>query len=127
MTSNAIADWCRFSPTGIVLIDPGSPWQHPFVEQFHTLLEAEIMAEDYRQDYNQHRPRSSLGYLTPNKFMPDWNHHQGLTKELAHETGTGQKVLLHGDVRYVSQLFSRYSCIEGKCKVISFMAEPFTR
>ncbi|MDA3021952.1 MAG: integrase core domain-containing protein [Actinomycetota bacterium] len=75
MTSDAIADWCKFSPTGIVLIDPGSPWQHPFVAQFHTLLEAKIMAEDYRQDYNQHHPHSSLGYLTPNKFIPDWNHH----------------------------------------------------
>lgn len=42
------------------------------------------MSEDYRQDYNQYRPHSSLGYLTPNEFMLDWNHNQGLTKELAH-------------------------------------------
>ena len=59
MTCNSVADWCRFSPTGIIFIDPGSPWQNPFiesfngklrdellaVEQFHTLLEAKIMAE----------------------------------------------------------------------------------
>ena len=69
--------------TGIIFIDPGSPWQNPFiesfngklrdellaVEQFHTLLEAKIMAEDYRQEYNQHRPHSSLGYQTPDEFM----------------------------------------------------------
>lgn len=82
MTSNAIADWCRFSPTGIVFIDPGSPWQNAYVESlngplrdellaseiFHTLLEAKTMAEDYRQHDNAHRPHCSLGYLTPEEF-----------------------------------------------------------
>ena len=72
MTSNAIADWCRFNPSGIVFIDPGSPWQNPFaesfngrlrdellaVEQFHTLLEAKIMAEDYRQQYYEKNGKS---------------------------------------------------------------------
>ena len=27
MTSNTVADWCRFSPSDISLIDPGSPWK----------------------------------------------------------------------------------------------------
>lgn len=63
MTSNAVADWCRFSPTGIVFIDPVSTWQNAYVESFtgrlsneflavevfHTLLEAKVMAEDYQQ------------------------------------------------------------------------------
>lgn len=99
MTSNAIAGWCRFSPSGIVFIDPGSPWQNAFVEsfngklrdellaveQFHTLLEAKIMAEDYRQHYNQYRPHSSLGYRTPHEFTLDWNtNNPGLSKTLAH-------------------------------------------
>ena len=39
------------------------------VEQFHTLLEAKIMANENRQDYNQHSPHYSLGYLTPDEFM----------------------------------------------------------
>ena len=38
------------------------------IEIFTTLLEAKIMAEDYRQDYNQNRSNSSLGYLTPHEF-----------------------------------------------------------
>ena len=99
MTSNAVADWCRFSPTGIVFIDPGSPWQNAYVESFtgrlrdellaievfHTLLEAKVMAEDYRQQYNAHRPHSSLGYLTPDEFALQWsNTNPGLTKSLAH-------------------------------------------
>lgn len=76
MTSNAVADWCRFSPTGIAFIEPGSPWQNAYVESFtgrlrdellaveifHTLLEAKVMAEDYRQHYNRYRPHSSLCY-----------------------------------------------------------------
>ncbi len=59
MTCHAIADWCRFSPTGSVFIEPGSPWQNAFVESFngklrdellaiemfHSLLEAKVMAE----------------------------------------------------------------------------------
>ena len=99
MTCNAIADWCRFSATGSVFIEPGSPWQNAFVESFngklrdellavelfHSLLEAKVMAEDYRQHYNTYRPHSSLGYRTPNEFTLDWNNNNpGLAKTLAH-------------------------------------------
>lgn len=35
MTCNSVADWCRFGPSGIVFIDPGSPWQNPYVESFN--------------------------------------------------------------------------------------------
>ena len=99
MTSNTVADWCRFSTANISFIDPGSPWQNAYVESFNgklrdeflgieiftTLLEAKIMAEDYRQDYNQNRPHSSLGYMTPNEFKQNWHHNnQGLTTVLAH-------------------------------------------
>jgi len=99
MTSNTVADWCRFSAADISFIDPGSPWQNAYVESFNgklrdellgieiftTLLEAKIMAEDYRQDYNQNRPHSSLGYMTPNEFKQNWHHNnQGLTTVLAH-------------------------------------------
>ena len=99
MTCNAIADWCRFSPTGSVFIEPGSPWQNAYVESFngklrdellaievfHTLLEAKVMAEDYRQHYNTYRPHSSLGYRTPNEFTLDWtDNNPGLAKTLVH-------------------------------------------
>jgi putative transposase len=82
MTCNAIADWCRFSSSGSAFIEPGEPWQDAFVEsfngklrnellaieEFHTLLEDKVMAEDYRQHHNTYRPHSSLGYRTPNEF-----------------------------------------------------------
>ena len=99
MTSNTVADWCRLRAAEISFIDPGSPWQNAYVESFNgklrdellgieiftTLLEAKIMAEDYRQDYNQNRPHSSLGYMTPNELKKNWHHNnQGLTTVLAH-------------------------------------------
>ena len=88
MTSNAVADWCRLSPSNISFIDPGSPWQNAYVESFNgklcdellgigiftTLLEAKVIAEEYRQDANQNQPHSSLGYLTPHEFKQKWHH-----------------------------------------------------
>jgi len=44
MTCHAIADWCRFSATGSVFIEPGSPWQNAFVESFNGKLRDELLA-----------------------------------------------------------------------------------
>jgi transposase InsO family protein len=41
-------------------------------EIFETLLEAKVLAEDFRIDYNTYRPHSSLGYLAPTKFTEQW-------------------------------------------------------
>jgi putative transposase len=50
-----------------------------------TLLEAKIMAEDFRQHYNQHRPHSTLNYKTPEEFTLGWhNTNPGLRKIPAH-------------------------------------------
>jgi len=60
-------------------IEPGAPWQNGYVESFNatfrdelldrelfsTLLEAEVLSEQYRRRYNEHRPHSSLDYQTP--------------------------------------------------------------
>jgi transposase InsO family protein len=44
------------------------------IEEFTTLLDAKIMAEDLRQYYNLHRPHSTLKYQTPKEFTLNWNH-----------------------------------------------------
>ena len=36
MTAHALRDWCVLSSTGTAFIEPGSPWQNPFVESFHS-------------------------------------------------------------------------------------------
>jgi putative transposase len=81
-----LADWCRFNGTGCLFIDPGSPWQNPWVEsfngrlrdeflnghQFSSLLEAKVLLEDWRVEYNCERPHSALGMLTPAEFAEAW-------------------------------------------------------
>lgn len=82
LTANALRDWCRFSGAGTSYIEPGSPWQNPWVEsygsrirdellaieQFDTLLEAQVLVADWRAEYNEYRPHSALGMLSPAAF-----------------------------------------------------------
>jgi hypothetical protein len=62
LTGHAIRDWCLTSGAGSAYIEPGSPWENPFVESFGgrvrdellgveafaTLLEAQVVIEDWR-------------------------------------------------------------------------------
>jgi putative transposase len=82
MTAHALRDWCRFSKTGSAYIEPGSPWQNPYVESFggrvrdellavelfSCLTEAQVLIEDWRIDYNHRRPHGALGMMTPTAF-----------------------------------------------------------
>jgi putative transposase len=91
LTAHALKDWCRFSETGTAYIEPGSPWQNPFVESFHSrvrdelldveefscLAEAKVVIGDWREDYNLGRPHSSLGMLTPAAFAAQWTTDSG--------------------------------------------------
>jgi hypothetical protein len=57
---HALRDWCRFCCAGTSYIEPGSPWENAYVEslgsrlrdellsveQFDTLLEAQVVIED---------------------------------------------------------------------------------
>ena len=66
LTANALRDWCRFCGADSAYIEPGSPWQNPYVESFgsrirdellgvelfETLIEAKVMVADWREDYN---------------------------------------------------------------------------
>ena len=86
LTANALRDWCQFTNTKTSYIDPGSPWQNPWVEsygsrmrdellsieQFDSLLEAQVLVADWRNDYNTYRPHSALGMLTPAEYADQW-------------------------------------------------------
>ena len=96
----AIRDWCRFNGSSTTFIDPGSPWQNGHVESFNSrlrdeflngqlfesLLEAQVLLEDWRHEYNHHRLHSSLCYLTPVEFRDLWEeqHQQRLSLAVAH-------------------------------------------
>ena len=41
-------------------------------ERVSALLEAKVLAEDFRIDYNTYRPHSSLKYRTPASFAAEW-------------------------------------------------------
>lgn len=84
--ARAVADWCRFNHTTSVFIDPGSPWQNAWIESFNgrlrdeflngrhfdSLLEAQVLIEDWRIDYNNNRPHSAHDGLTPAEFAGRW-------------------------------------------------------
>jgi putative transposase len=86
LTANALRDWCRFTGVGTSYIEPGSPWQNPYVESFggrlrdellaveafSSLLEARVLVKDWRIEYNTARPHSALGYLTPTDYAKAW-------------------------------------------------------
>ena len=60
-------------------IEPGSPWENGYIESFNgklrdellngetfdTVLEAQVLVENWRRHYNAVRPHSSLGYRPP--------------------------------------------------------------
>jgi putative transposase len=39
----ALRDWCRLAGTGTVYIEPGSPWETPFVESFNGRSRDELL------------------------------------------------------------------------------------
>ena len=78
----AIQDWVKSREIKTLYIKPGSPWENGHVESFHdkfrdehlnreiygSLLEAKVLVEQWRIEYNSKRPHSSLGYKTPEEF-----------------------------------------------------------
>jgi transposase InsO family protein len=44
LTANALRDWCRFAGAGTSYIEPGAPWQNPYVESFGSRLRDELLA-----------------------------------------------------------------------------------
>lgn len=71
--------WLREQTIQTIYITPGSPWENPYIESFFDKLrgeclnreyffsvtEANVILEEWRKQYNEFRPHSSLGYQTP--------------------------------------------------------------
>ncbi len=82
LTSNAILSWADGSGVGWNYIAPGKPQQNGYNESFNGRLRDELLNEtlfrslsharavlkDWRRDYNEQRPHSKLGWLTPSAF-----------------------------------------------------------
>jgi len=81
-TAHSVQAWLEQSHIGPAFIPPGQPWKNGFIESFHdkfrdeclqrewfqSLLEAQVVVEDWRLHYNNQRPHSSLDYQTPAAF-----------------------------------------------------------
>jgi putative transposase len=79
LTSNAILRWADDHKVEWHYIAPGKPVQNAFAESFigrlrdellnetlfRSLSHARIELDDWRADYNHHRPHSRLGWLSP--------------------------------------------------------------
>ncbi|MEV1653851.1 transposase, partial [Pseudomonas aeruginosa] len=77
------------------LIQPGKPTQNAFIESFNgkfrdeclnehwfcSLAEARIRIAAWRRDYNEHRPHSAIGNLTPAEFAASWRTRQQQLKQ----------------------------------------------
>ncbi len=78
-TAKAIRRWLNQLGVKTLFIEPGSPWENGYIESFNgklrdellnreiftTLTEAKVLIEQWRREYNQVRPHSSLGYRPP--------------------------------------------------------------
>lgn len=80
--ARAILRWLQTAAIETAFIDPGKPWQngadesfngkfrdqHLSLQWFRNRAEAKVSIEEWRRHYNEVRPHSSLGYLTPAAF-----------------------------------------------------------
>ncbi len=77
-----LREWISANGSETAYIEPGAPWQNGRCESFNgrlrdeclnlelftSLAEARTVLADFREDYNERRPHSSLGYATPAEY-----------------------------------------------------------
>ena len=82
LRGRALDGWAADHGVELYFIDPGKPTQNAYIESFNgrlreeclnlhwftSLEEARAIIEEWRVDYNEQRPHSSLGYRTPAEF-----------------------------------------------------------
>ncbi len=80
--AKAIRAWMTAAGLETLYIAPGAPWENGYAESFNSkvrdellnaeefgsVVEAKILAREWRQEYNHVRPHRSLGYRTPAEF-----------------------------------------------------------
>ena len=78
-TAKVIRKWLNRVGVKTLFIEPGSPWENGYIESFNgklrdellngeiftTLIEAKVLIEEWRREYNVVRPHSALGYKSP--------------------------------------------------------------
>lgn len=77
--ARSVREWLKKMRVKTLYIEPGSPWENGYIESFNSkmrdellnrelfynLTEAKVLIDRWRNEYNQVRPHSSLGYRPP--------------------------------------------------------------
>jgi putative transposase len=85
--SRRLEIWCYIKGIKLKFIQPGCPTQNSRVERFNgtmrreffnayifdTLAEVKLMAREWVDDYNNHRPHKFLGKLSPIEYLNKYN------------------------------------------------------
>ena len=107
-TATKVRDWLARVGVTTLFIAPGSPWENGYVEsfngklrdellareQFDTLLEAKVLIERWRRNYNTRRPHSSMGYRPPAPEAIEPRSFASATPQQTNEAGVGTRPTL---------------------------------
>ena len=99
-----ICQWLKENGCSTVFINPGRPWENGYIESFNDKLrdeclnrevfrngkEAQAIVGNWRQEYNNYRPHSSLGYKPPAEFARRYYEKNQITevKQPVEKTGS---------------------------------------
>jgi putative transposase len=103
--SQALLKWIVDQGIETALIDPGKPWQNGASESFNgkfrdeclsmewflSRAQAKVVIEAWRKHFNEVRPHSSIGYLTPAAFTAKLKEN-----DAASASATGRDAARHG-------------------------------
>jgi putative transposase len=84
--AKAIQEWLKERKAKTLFIAPGAPWENAYSESFNSrfrdelldrelfasVLEAQVLVEQHRLEYNEYRPHSALDGKTPAEFTTAW-------------------------------------------------------
>ena len=103
--ARALLEWMTNQGIETALIDPGKPWQNGVGESFNgkfrdeclsmewflSRAQAKVVIEAWRRHFNEVRPHSSIGYLTPEAFAAKLK-----GNDAASASATGRDAARHG-------------------------------
>ena len=92
--------WAARNGVELRFIQPGKPVQNAYIESFNSRFRDECLSQhwfaslshmrsvidNWRDDYNHHRPHSTLGYVPPALFAAQCRQLAGTTAQLTAST-----------------------------------------